>query len=1014
MAKRASFFGILTLLLLLSLCGSIFSSNPAVATTDYVRWCKVNIPTEGKSGNWVLASGSSVRHPTMAIDGTLYCYATPSGTSYTLFKSTDGGRGWAYTGIVTDTIVDIATSPDDANVVCYATVANVYQSTDAGESFTQLPANPGGAGSNNIEITSIDAARLEGKSVIAVGTSDSDGSEYGGVYVPNEPFTDWVNTNIGNYDVLRVALCPDFSAKREIVAAATDETDTVITIKVADNDWGNTVGDGTIAGVVPVAADIAFPDDHDTNGVFLAIDTGGGNGDVYRVNRVTAPGSSAATDLNIGNAYGVGNIDVTSLAVAGNIATGRLLAGAASSAQVYTSTDGGNNWTRSSKEPTGQSRTYALMAPDFSNEGRAYAATSGSESAFSCTSDGGVTWNQIGLINTEMSEIIDLAVSPRYRADNTLFMLTFGSEHSVWRSLNGGTTWERVLNGTLPDIDSIKLIELSPQYGSGSQAVFLAGVSSGNPAVWASTDKGQTFTPRITPHPIDAWGVASDSILFVGGYDGSNGLVYRTDDGCSSYTTGTTAGSQPLNCIVLSPNYEQDKTVLTGNTTGQVYWSDDNSASFASLGQQLPLSAGLGNVNITFDPGFSSNQTVYAASDAQVTAGSEERVFRFIIGRDDTWQSIDSTLPDDATIKQLRVSPDGTLYATNPQSVNTAEEKGGMERLLNPRFPLTPTCETVTRGLDDEVTLAGLWLCNNQLWAIDTKNTRLMTFTDSLCRPIILASPQNQTGGIDTRNVNLEWAAVPGATEYKWQLDHETDFSSVPAGFEGNTAGSSTWLPELEVATKYYWRVRATKPVLSPWSAKWSFTTVLGGTTTAPELLSPQAGADDVARKPVFQWDAVAGADSYEILVSTDVSFAIPVIQRVGSNALPATAWQSDTYLDYNTTYYWKVRGKSSNSYSAWSTVGAFTIESISAHNPSTAPETPAPTVAEPEIPTIEIPPIEIPPLEIPAIEIPPLEIPAPQFTVPDWALYLGIALLATIVLLLVTLLVLVIKIGRP
>lgn len=998
------------LLLVLSPGGAIFSFNPAAAM-DEVRWSKVNIPTEGKPGNRVLASGSSVRHPTMAIDGTLYCYANPSGTSYTLFKSTDGGCGWSHTGMVTDAIVDIATSPDDASVVYYATMANVYQSTDAGESFTQLPANPGGAGSDNIEITSIDAARVDGQSIIAVGTRDSDGSEYGGVYVPNEPFTDWVDTNIGSYDVLRVALAPNFSANRELVAVATDETNTLVTIKVADSDWGNTLGDATIAGMVAAAADIAFPDDYDINGMFLAIDTGSGNGDVYRVNRVPAPGSSVATDLNTGTAYGLGSVDVTSLAVTGNTTAGRLLAGAASSAQVYISTDGGTSWTRSSKEPTGQSTTHVLMAPDFASGGRAYTATSGSESAFSCTVDGGVTWNQISLIDTEISEIIGLAVSPRYGADNTLFMLTFGSEHSVWRSLNGGTRWERVLSGTLPNVDSITLVEVSPQYGTGSQVVFLAGVSGGNPAVWKSTDKGQRFTPRIAPHTIDAWGIVSDDILFIGGYDGSNGLVYRTDDGGSSYTTGTTAGSEPLNCIVVSPSYEQDKTILAGNITGQVYWSDDNGASFESLGQQLPLSAGLGRVTLSFDPGFSSNQTVYAASDAQVTAGNEERIYRFIIGRDDTWKSIDSTLPDDATIKQVRVSADGTLYATNSQSVNTTEKKGGMERLLNPRFPLTPTCETVTRGLDDEVTLAGLWLYNNQLWSIDTKNTRLMTFTDSLSRPIILASPPNRAGGIETRNINLDWAAVPGATEYQWQLDHETDFSSVPDGFEGNTTGRSTRLPALEAGTKYYWRVRATKPILSPWSAKWSFNTVLGGTTIAPELLSPQAGVSEVPLKPVFQWNAVAGADSYEILVSTDVSFGSPVIRREGANALPTTAWQSDRDLAHNTTYYWKVRGKSTNSYSAWSTVGAFTTESRASHNPTTTPETSAPAVAQPEIPTILIPPIQIPPIEIPAIEIPPLEIPAPQFTVPDWALYLGIALLATIVLLLVTLLVLVTKI---
>ncbi len=70
----------------------------------------------------MLASGSSVQHLTMAIDGTLYCYANPSATSYRLFKSADGGGSWSYTGEVEDTIVDIATAPNDASIVYYATM----------------------------------------------------------------------------------------------------------------------------------------------------------------------------------------------------------------------------------------------------------------------------------------------------------------------------------------------------------------------------------------------------------------------------------------------------------------------------------------------------------------------------------------------------------------------------------------------------------------------------------------------------------------------------------------------------------------------------------------------------------------------------------------------------------------------------------------------------------------------------------------------------------------------------
>ena len=52
---------------------------------------------------------SYVQHLTLARDGTIYCYASPSGTSYTLFKSGDGGYSWSSAGKVTDAIVDIAT-----------------------------------------------------------------------------------------------------------------------------------------------------------------------------------------------------------------------------------------------------------------------------------------------------------------------------------------------------------------------------------------------------------------------------------------------------------------------------------------------------------------------------------------------------------------------------------------------------------------------------------------------------------------------------------------------------------------------------------------------------------------------------------------------------------------------------------------------------------------------------------------------------------------------------------------
>jgi len=181
-----------------------------------------------------------------------------------------------------------------------------------------------------------------------------------------------------------------------------------------------------------------------------------------------------------------------------------------------------------------------------------------------------------------------------------------------------------------------------------------------------------------------------------------------------------------------------------------------------------------------------------------------------------------------------------------------------------------------------------------------------MTYIDSLTSPVTLTSPSNKASGIDTTNVSLDWETLSGTTEYRWQLDYDTDFSTVPTGFEGDTRASTARLPTLELATTYYWRVRATEPVLSPWSDKWSFNTSLGGhEATASELYYPKAGASGISTKPVFQWNAVAGADSYELLVSADISFTDPSIVKIGDYALPTTAWQCDVNLNYDTTYYW-------------------------------------------------------------------------------------------------------------
>jgi len=962
MAKITPVIAATLLLSLLSL-----TITPATAAPDEVKWSRVNLPTEGRLSEWMLASGSDAKHLTAAIDGTLYCYADPTGTSYTLFKSTDDGYSWAYTDY--DRAV-VAITPSDIYVdTLYVTDgSNVYKSEDGGDEWESLSSPAGIA-----PITCLDVGYSNDEPYIFIGTADGAGG--GGVYYLHDvAFGRWADLDAGNYDVYSIACSPDFASDSRTTAVITDQVHTY----AAHND--GTAGEwirvelpdaSGASFALTAASNICFPFDFDQSQVSF-VGVAGGDGGIYQVEE----NNSRRLDIDA---------DIVSLDMAGNWGDLQMLAGDNDNAEVWYSTDDGDSWDSSSKAPSGSGPTYVVMADDFAHSGEAYAATSGSDSAFSRTADGGDTWNQIGLIDTAINTILDMTISPDYSHDDTLFMLTWGSEHSLWRSLSDGARWERVFTSSLPHVDSLNTVGLSPQYGDKSDVVFLAGVSDGDSAIWKSSDKGQSFgSPRDTPYAIDTWTVADDTTLFIGSFDGNDGLVYQTTNSGLSYSTPTEAGGQSLHSIALSPNYEQGKTILVGNTAGWVYWSDDNGASFEPLPPDATSSPLSGSISVTFDPQFSSNSTVYAASDTQ-----GEGIYRFIIDSSTEWKNIDS--PTDAILKQVIVSAEGILYATN------SDANSGIERSLNPTYSLGPTFETVTRGLDDGVTLAKLQIYDDRLWAIDTTNNKLMTFIDSLSLPVALTSPADEAPGIgiiidnNISSIGLDWETLSGATNYEWQLDDDNNFSNIPAGFAGDVTASSVQLPELEPATTYYWRVRANEPVLSLWSDKWSFTTALGTEIVAPQLLSPEAGVTGMSPRPLFQWGAIAGADSYELIVSGDPNFGNPTVLKTGDYALPYTAWECNINLNQGTTYYWKVRAINPNTCSAWSAVSAFTTE--------------PPLLLMGSSPQLQQEQSPQPP--------PPSSSTLPQSTTLDWMKYLLGALLTAVVLLTVIVLMLVRGIKR-
>jgi photosystem II stability/assembly factor-like uncharacterized protein len=1019
-----------SIIVLISLvCFDLYDPSPQAiaATPEAVRWTKVSIPAEGEAGKWGLAAGSDIKQLTISGDGTLYAGVT--GLTYTLYRSTDGGYSWEHPGNVRDTITGIVVSPYNTDTVYYATASDVYRSVNGGRTFTQLPPNPGGAGTGRKEITSIDVTWLN-RDIVVVGTRDNDSGEFGGIYTLDESdiIPEWADSGIGSYDVIAVAVSPDFPNDQQIVAVATDENDTYVTSKIGDTGWNAAAGYARLD-VLAVGAEIALPGGD--NGIpeeyvgYVAINTGTGEGDVYKIEGSRAPAMSVATDLNAGSASGQSDIDIAGLAAYRGESGVTLLAGAADGTVTYITTDGGEKWTRCHKAPSGTGQTGVRLAQDFEVSGEMYAFTSGDSSALSVSRDSGETWNQVSLIDNTIETIVDLAPSPGYSQDGTLFLLTFGSgpgTAGLWRSCDGGDTWERTLTSQPDIVDSLRKVALPPEYGETCQTVFVAGESRGYPAIWESTDGGQSYRRHLLRDPetgeginVDTWTMTGETAIYIGSYDGSRGMVYQTDNGGLNFAEGLPAGNLPLYSLALSPDHAVDGAILAGNSNGNAYWTDNRSNSFQPLPGDATAPPFPGPVNVAFDPQYSKNHTVYAAAN---TPGAG--VYRFVIGESTAWESIDATLPDGAMLNGLNAAGDGTFYAVSSAA------GGGLERSLNPAYGDGPTFETITNGLDGSATLYGLWQAGHRVWSVDTASTRLMTFDDTLTGPVRLLSPEPGASGTGNlldhtvRAINLDWETLEGATSYEWECGYNDDLTATPGEFGDSTSASSVRLPALEPATTYHWRVRASRPALSPWSEKRSFTTAMDteGITLRPE--SPTAGATGVPTEPVFQWTAVLEAGAYELLVFRDAELTETVIAMTGENAIPGNVWQCDISLDYATTYYWRVRAVNASTYSAWSTTGVFTTAaapepagtgSLTGHVASSPPEdtkTVKPLVAD-TTPTVIEPPSP-PPAQHNGTVLPDLG----QATgVPAWIIYFIGGLLTIVILALLVILAIVLKIKR-
>ena len=967
----------LTLVMVLSLFAF---AAPVAADPDVNEWSEFSYPDEGSDGDWFYDPDITHVGPmALAINGDLYAYAHVDGADWgpdenidsNIFKSDDGGRTWSTTDFADELVeddywgsddpgfvVDIVCDSEDEDIVYVATgfpywPGYVYWSEDGGDSFDAMA--PDSLDDARFDfgdgcITSLDATYFGGDAHVFVSISNWSGD--GGVYYINleSYLVGWTDMGLwaydgGGYDAFAINCAPDFDDSRKVYALVCDGSETHIVVNSGtEGVWSQfgeeleEYGDGDLE--IEWGSNICFPDDFDHDELFVAVDGASsedGCGSIYRVTDEPAAYCLADDDDAV-------YADFISLELTGDVGATLLLAGTASDygddpyyyeATVLYSTDDGESWDAAGKRPSGYNWTYVLMAEDFADSGKAWAATSGRQCAVSYTIDGGDLFNQISLINTDMVDRIrNVSFYPDYETSEKLFM---ASQHhgrdSLWRY--DGEYWERVAEERVVG-SPIRMVSVSPEIGN-DETVFFTNWEFWDPdiMIYYSDDEGQSWDDlRCQPGQLYNWVVIDAETILAGGEDDGDGVVWKTDRHGARVWEDVDADikGEIWHFAVFGDN------ILCASDEGEVALSEDLGDSWDMVGD--PLDATFYTL-VAFDTDYDNNSFIYAACDNDI--------YRFEVGESDDWKDIDDDVG--LSVASGIATADGCLY------VSDAGTGDGMWRSVDPTAD-TPLFEQVGEDFELDGDSMLWWLQttsgSNVLYALDLDDTSVLwTYEDALVGPVELDSPADGEGVDRTNKLTLAWEELDDADDYEVMCYADEDFRTAYRVWDADIEDDDPVLvltegDGIESGTEYWWKVRVaeSEPLASKWSVVWSTTTAMGAAQwnpfSGPVNEYPWMGATDVPLAPTFAWNTADWATGYEFELADNDAFS-----DAFTKSLTTTVYQYETDLAYFTTYFWKVRAVSATGTSNWAT-GVFTTM-----------ERPAEIVEPP-------PPVEIPPLPAP------------------------------------------------
>jgi photosystem II stability/assembly factor-like uncharacterized protein len=552
-------------------------------------------------------------------------YADQTGLGF--FKSADAGQTWGLSDAGTEQILyssavhAFAFSPAFAadRTIFAATWGGLFKSTDAGATWrwvNRLYSGPPGS------ITALAVAPDYPASGHVLA-----GGGWGGVFVSRDGGRRWT-ANSAVSAAAAVAYSPDFARDRVAFAAgnglyrspdagaswaqvlsaplgalavspgfASDATlfaggDALYTSHDGGTSWARAALGPETRFITALAISPAYPAD----GTLFA----GDNTGLYR---------SDDAGLTWARQAAYPGLAVQSLAIApGWPAQPVLLVGTAFG--VYRTADGGASWALTQGMSRLPASTLALAA----DESRLLAGTP-THGVFD-SPNAGATWSPLGL----STGVLDLAASPAYPADGTLFATTSaGAGLAIYRTTDAGRAWVPLKSTDYPGGH----LAISPGYPA-DRTLYVTGQHG---QVLRSSNAGDSWAP-VGGYPpgvsgLEAWPVAlppdypADSTLFAGGQG-----FWRLPPGAATWERAV-SGLGPevrVTSLAVSPAYPADRTLLAtgrwsttpgGALYDGVFRSTDGGAHWEPAGRGLPQ---VELKQVAFAPGYPADPAVYLIS----------------------------------------------------------------------------------------------------------------------------------------------------------------------------------------------------------------------------------------------------------------------------------------------------------------------------------------------------------------------------------------------------------------